>query len=552
MKLTYIRIVNVYGSVIKMLKQSKFIIDAERSGLASVFDGKTNTVIQSRLNPTIIDTIKKPTDKTATALTSVDAKETVDIREVPISLTKTDELANEYVKNLTDRGLIIRNVVTQELHKGNDPEVFYECITRVGDTMLIKLPIQNLSETIYYGGEKTGKVLTTSGGQLLPVRSVHMSSCATDPICNKIFSCPDGMKGGCYPSTQGNKSVEVDRCVESKNITMKHSGMPIACPVYDYVEYIGDPVKVTNEVAEISQTIITRAIKNNSDIIEGMTIRSAQFNTIMKSLAEAVTASGLSLKASQAESLQIAGMWIDKGGPKDTEQKERYDELIGRRMSYSTVAANIVEMSKSIYSNMDIIHSLKKDAIDKIVRIWAQNKLRLNGDLSSNILPANINSLTNVDVESLMTGKMTSLDAQVLIYAATPEFKSLYKGMIGVDIVPDSSNAVREVKYLGEIIHSTPYSKFLSTADNMKAAYLVIGINSMYEMFEGASSEALNKANNLKDGTACESGKFCMNIDDNGNVLAKQGGNMGSLGSYSNEKGAQNAYATVVEKLLRD
>jgi hypothetical protein len=534
-----------------MSKQSKIIIDAERSGLASAFDGKSNTVLQSRLNPTVIDMIKRPSTKTSTASTAIDAKESVDIRAVPISLTQSDELANEYVKNLTDRGLIIRNVITQKLHKENDPDVYYECISRLGDTFLIRLPIQNMSENVYFGSADGGKVLTMSEGQLLPVRSVHMSSCASDPVCNKIFSCPDGVKGGCYPSTQGNKVIEVERCVESKNVTMKHSGMPIACPVYEYVEYLGDPVKVTNAVAASVQIIIARAIDNNKAIIEGMTVRSAQFNSIMKALAESVTTSGKELATSQAESLKIAELWIEKGGASDTAEKEKYDALIGRRMSYASVASNIVEMSKSIYSSMDMIHSLKKDAVDKIVRIWAQNKLRLNGTDNTPILPESINALKNTDVESLMVGKMSSLDNAVIMYAKTATFIALYKGMTGVDITPDESNSVREMKHLGELINQTPYAKYLSTAEAMKDAYIVVGVNSLYEMFESASPEASSKALAMKDGTACESGKFCMNIDSNGNVAPTVGGNMGSLGSYTTEAGARNAYASVVEKLIR-
>jgi len=536
------------------MNETKFIIDAERSGLASAFGSTTSHVIQKGLSPTIIEDNKTSTNNAdkITKESQVDTDDVVEIVEVPIAVTAEDELANEYVKNLTERGLVIKNSIVHKVHSTNDPDVYYDVVSRLGDNFLIKLPLHDKTDSIYYkstNAEKSqGRVISASEGQVMPIRGNQPESCASDPVCANVFRCDAGTKGACYPSGQSSRVVEIERCVEKNDVTMKHSGMSIACPVYEYLEFIGNPRGVTEEVAEKSIQIAQRAVASNIQVIKSMSDRTKQFNDIMNSLSVNVASGADEIVKNRDESFRIAKQWEDQGGPQTKEDKEKYEKLVSLRMTYSSIASNVVDMSNSIYSTMDLLHSMKKDAIVKLVKLWVQGKLRLSNSIKTSILPEGIEKLQGEDLNDIFSGNIKLLDNAIRAFKST-DLETLYTKLMGKTVNLTDENIVQEVKNMGAKINESLLDSSLGEND-IKLAYQIVAINVIYETVEDIYPNISKRNSQLKDIATCEDGKVCPNVDKDGKLTYQANGNLGALGSYTNVAGATSAYSNAIERLL--
>lgn len=557
-----------------------------RSGFDQVYDADAKVIFQEGIKAPVVkeseiereNKLKKEKTESNKAITVQDV-ERVEIHEAPLVSSQEDELANEIVKKLTETGLIIKNVLTFSPHEGNDPQIYYEVVSKAGDTFLLHI-VYNSQASITYipaSGEgatsKSAKQLMRAKGQLLPVKTANVSECASDPICSRVFSCSDGGDGGCYARNQQNVFTDVEKYYTPEASTggsiMKYSGQPIGYPVFSYFEYIADPEETTKKVIKETREIQQKALNANKEVISDMESKLKVHAQINGQLLDAFKSAGDSLDDQSRLANEYIKIWSEKGGPSTVEEKIKFDSLVSRRMSFNQFVSNLVIMSGELYESMESLHDSKQDSIKKYTKLWAQSKLRLDRKTSAGgsswLFPNEFETLSMTDLENIFSGDFSKLNETTSLFLKSS--KDTLDKLIK-DVYGSSSTNLSTGEDLKRFANDLHVNTFLKNSDEsvVKLLYQILAVKALYDLVEAVFPSLKIKIDKEIDHGICEDGKTCLNYDKETHKMnLKAGGNLPSFASYRqteqiNESGdAEKAnidvmsnYTSVIDKIISE
>lgn len=515
-----------------------------RTGLASpIHSGGTRVVQRRNAAPVLLNPdLPKKITTTANVISSAESVQPVSIKKKSLTDTQDESIAEEVVKKLEETGLTIVKVLTMSLSNVDEPHIYYEVVSRAGDTFLIYYQRATSSLVTYIPGQanRTDKELIVAEGQVHPTKIRTSGSCVNDLVCSKVFTC-DSESNICTGTTQNNFSTQFKKFYtpegSSGDTRMTYGDNPLAFPVVSYNRYISNPKKVTTEVALETAKIHTEAFSSNQIIVENARLVMDECNRSADSLMKSFT----EVQKTIAEQTKIADTlldaYFDNAGPLSDKQHNNFKILLSRKISFNKLVSNLVKMVGKFSEDMEHINTTQHQFIVSNVKLWAQRALKLDktastaGELWS--LPPQVTALGMVELENIFAGDNETLNKVVntFITANGEALKTLNTAL------NERKAPLLTVEELRDLVqHRNSEDPLVLSVDGKstpaltKLWFQVVAIDELYKLVDAVRPTLKIKLDkNLNQGV-CKDGKICLNYD--GKFTAKAGGNLPNLGEY--------------------
>ena len=408
---------------------------ANKTGMSPMTYGKVIIQEPDHAPVVIRDNPVTQVKETENSIVSVSNAQGVEIKSKPLVESQRDKIADTLVKNLEETGIIITKALTLTVSNYCEPQLYYEAVSRAGDTFLIHIQYKDKAIITYIPGEgkESSKEMIIGEGQVLPMKSKNFSTCAADAICSKVFSCSEGT-GQCNAAIQKNYITGVKKYYTPEgsggNSVLHYGDNPLSYPVFSYYEYINNPKKVTEDVAKLTAEIHTKAFENNKVIV---TNAKMLLDTVAKSAADLLEAFDMSSKQTEKQNeyanTLIKG-YFDSDVVLNDAQKANYDMLVSRKMAFNQLVGNLVKMVDTFYDDMKIVNESNEKFVVNNVKLWAQSKLRLDAEESKRdvwSLPAELTKLTRDELENIFAGDDETLQRNIKAFLDRADVKTTLK-----------------------------------------------------------------------------------------------------------------------------
>ena len=436
----------------------------------------TKPVVQQHMGsaPILIEKPMAPgTTTVPTKTLSLRDLDAVQVREKPANLDPENEVAFKIWSDLRETGLIIKNTLFMQTSKNNEPQVFYECVSRAGDPFFIQIKMEDSSDVTYIStsdGKKSHK-LVIADGQVIPDRGQDYDDCHADPLCNKIFKCNE--TSGACPAKGGPRSgVRFSKVVssESSEVSLNYGDNPLAYPVISHLAYLADPAGATEkiskqllEIQKTSQVEVSSIIKNSSGVL-------TTTNDYIKNVGSLLELTNKIATDNTATANKLLEQYFSHDKPLTPDQMAKFSRLQTRKLAFNTMINNIARMSKQFEEETLKIRELQVDMISFDVKLWIQSKLNL-GPVSNTVtvpqggglgpvtysdlkwaLPESLSNMTTADLINTFAGDMTTFDAAVKTFLTAVNGSNLPKdiGLADLQSLADLTTLVTQVKERGE------------------------------------------------------------------------------------------------------
>lgn len=461
----------------------------------------------------------------------------VNFRSAP-QLSKDEDIrAANVVNDLINNGLVIKNTISVSNSKNNH-SVYYEVVSKGGDTFLISVPDYDKSEVVYISGKDgddyKASMIIKSDSTVFPIKNVEYASCNADPICSSIYSCNEETRT--CSNSKSQIVTNFQKVVQDNDIisTVHYGDNPMAYPLVSYYSFVNNPKDVSRKVALMCQEIRSRVMKSNLNMVKNATTSFNDMSTKVLALTDTISQTENFLQ----DSTEFANKLIDQYYTKDTlslEQQQKLNILKNKKITYSTISNNIYRMNTKMKKELEKIDSIKVDMIGYSVKLFIQTKLRLSTtfDGKNQFLPKSFTDLSSTELENIFVGNREILTRCFKDFIGVVNNSQLFVSMNVVNKIDNFTNLMSLVADIKSVGIESILINMDNAAEQMAIWENIMAVIIFYEIVEKVSPKIIDMVEKNVNKSACKGEAVCLDYDkENKTVTFTKGGNLSSLDVY--------------------